>query len=189
MLWDAWIRKVPNKGHELALSELGRQLGNYARGMNYKLDPKITAAGGHEEIDEVTLEDGDVHPERRVDPDKAMRVALEAGESEPRIVIEVELSNRDPLPLAKHVHGLMLGWPNLRSRSVCKSIQETNPLKLTCILYCIVLMKSRPRTLSEVTTPLHMHVPRPAAYAKSLLCYDSSQAVATLFVWLLDHYS
>lgn len=116
MLWEAWIRQVPNnKGHELALTELGAQLRNYARGMNYKLDPKITAAGGHEEIDAVTLEDGNVHPERRVDPDKAMRVALDqAGESEPRIIIEVELSNRDPLPLAKHVYGLMLGWPNLR---------------------------------------------------------------------------
>jgi hypothetical protein len=114
MLWDAWIRKVPHQGHKIALTEFGRQLGNYATGMNYKLDPEIIAGGGHEEIDEVTLEDGDVHPERRVDPDMAIRVALKAGVSEPRIVIEVELSNRDPLPLAKHVHGLLLGWPNLR---------------------------------------------------------------------------
>lgn len=125
MLWDAWIRKVPNKGHEYALTELGAQLRNYAKGMNYKLDPKITAGGGHEEIGEVTLEDGDVYPERRVDPDKAIRVALEAGESEPRIVIEVELSNRDPVPLAKHVHGLMLGWPNLRCAIGLKIYKRT----------------------------------------------------------------
>jgi hypothetical protein len=114
MLWDAWIRKVPNMGHKIALTEFGAQLGNYATGMNYKLDPEIIAGGGHQEIDEVTLGDGDVHPERRVDPDQAMKVALKAGDSEPRIVIEVEISNRDPLPLAQHVHGLMLGWPNLR---------------------------------------------------------------------------
>ena len=112
-LWDAWIRKVPNKGHEAATTELGGQLRNYAVAMSSKFNPEIQAGGGHEKVNEADLGDGDVLPEKRVDPDQALRVVVE-GDTEPRVVVEVELSNRDPLPLVEHVHLLMTRWDNLR---------------------------------------------------------------------------
>lgn len=47
---------------------------------------------------------------RRSSSGKAVEIE---GDTEPRVAIEVELSNRDPLDLAKHVHGLMKAWENL----------------------------------------------------------------------------
>ena len=111
-LWDAWIHKVSNVGHQAATTEFGRQLGNYAKAMSSKFIPKIQAAGGHTKVAEFELDD-EVFPESRIDPDQALRVML-GDDTEPRVVIEVELSNRDPLPLAKHVQRLLVGWPLVR---------------------------------------------------------------------------
>lgn len=113
LLWNARIRKVPNKGHQAATTELGAQLRNYAVAMSSKFNPRIQAGGGHEKTEEVVLADDEVLPEKRIDPDQALRVML-VGDNEPRVVVEVELSNRDPLKLSKHVHLLMKAWPHLR---------------------------------------------------------------------------
>ena len=94
-------------------AELTAQLGNYAHAMNAKLNPEIWAGGGHRKVDKIDLDDGEVLPEKRTDPDVVLRVAL-GDDTGPRVVIEVELSNRDPLKLAKHVHQLMTSWQDLR---------------------------------------------------------------------------
>ena len=111
-LWNAWIHKVPNMGHRAATSEIGGQLRNYAIAMSSKFDPKIQSGGGHEEVKEVVRADDEVLPERRVDPDEVIRL-IEGDEAAARVVVEVELSNRDPFKLSKHVHRLMK-WDHLR---------------------------------------------------------------------------
>jgi len=110
--WDALIRKVPNEGHQAATAEFLKQLGIYADAMNSVYTPNIRAGGGHEKVDRLDLVD-EVLPEKRTDPDVVLRVAL-GDDTGPRVVIEVELSNRDPLKLAKHVHQLMTSWQDLR---------------------------------------------------------------------------
>ena len=111
--WDALIRKVPNEGHQAATTEFGPQLGNYAVAMNSKFTPELRAGGGHRKVDEVALGDDEVLPEKRVDPDVVLRLVLD-DDKEPRVVIEIELSNRGPLKLAKHVRQLMKSWKHLR---------------------------------------------------------------------------
>lgn len=111
-LWDALIRKVPNRGHEVVTTEIGSQLRNYAIAMKSKFEPALQAGGGHREVDEFEL-DGDVLPDRRIDPDQALGVMV-PDDDQARVVIEIELSNRDPLPLAQHVYRLMATWPRLR---------------------------------------------------------------------------
>ena len=111
--WDAWIRKVPNKGHQAATNELGRQLSNYAVAMSSKFNPEIQGGGGHEAAEEVVLADNEVLPEKRIDPDEVIRVVVD-DDNAARVVVEVELSNRDPLQLSKHVQQLMKSWPHLR---------------------------------------------------------------------------
>ena len=144
-LWDAWIRKVPNRGHERATIELGGQLGNYAEAMSSKFDPEIIAGGGHTKVDEVDLGDGDVFPERRVDPDQALSVAV-VGDTEPRVVVEVELSNRDPLKLVKHVHSLMTSWDNLRCVMGVKIYKRSEEgAKFACV--CFVWKKRSNNTI------------------------------------------
>jgi hypothetical protein len=145
LLWDAWIRKVPNEGHEAATTEIGRQIGNYAVAMSSKFDPEIQAGGGHRKVGQVDLGGGDVLPERRIDPDQALRVVVE-GDTEPRVVIEVELSNRDPLPLAKHVHVLMRSWDHLRCVIGLKIYKRTEVgEKFACV--CFVWKKRSDNTI------------------------------------------
>lgn len=49
---------------------------------------------------------------KRLHPDEALSVVVDS--LDPRVVTEVELSNRNSLPLADHVHKLTKGWPLLR---------------------------------------------------------------------------
>jgi len=107
--WDAYIRKVPNAGHQHAVAAFLLQLGLYVTAMSLKYSPELSYGGGHHKSKQVVLPNGDVIPERRTDPDAILRI----GDGEPRVVIEVELSNRRPLALAQHVHALMLAWPLL----------------------------------------------------------------------------
>ena len=111
--WDALIRKVPNEGHQAVTFEFVGQLGNYAHAMNSEYTPNIRAGGGHSKVDEIELGDNEVLPEKRIDADVVLRVAL-GDDTGPRVVIEVELSNRGPLKLAKDVHQLMKSWQDLR---------------------------------------------------------------------------
>mmetsp|Transcript_2951 Transcript_2951/g.9859 ORF Transcript_2951/g.9859 Transcript_2951/m.9859 type:complete len:428 (-) Transcript_2951:284-1567(-) len=124
--WDAFIRKVPNEGHQAATAELGRQLGNYAVAMNAKFTPGLWAGGGHREVDPMDLDNDEVLPKKRTDPDVVLRVAV-GDDTEPHVVIEVELSNRDPLKLAQHVHQLMTSWQDLRCVIGIKIYKRSGP--------------------------------------------------------------
>ena len=137
--WDAIIRKVPNDGHQAALYELVKQLGYYADAMNAKFTPKIRAGGGHRKVDEVDLGDEDVLPEKRVDPDVLLRVAQD-DDLGPRVVIEIEVSNRDPLELAKHVHQLMksTSWHHVRcvvGLKIYKRSGHGEPFAVVCFVW------------------------------------------------------
>jgi len=112
-LWEALVRKVPNEGHERVVTEFGKQLGVYADAINTRYTPMLAAGGGHRKIGEIRETNGDILPEKRADPDQALRVVLK-DDQEPRVVVEVELSNRSPLKLAEWVDRLMRSWTKLR---------------------------------------------------------------------------
>eukprot|EP00635_Sarcinochrysidales_sp_CCMP3193_P009504 CAMPEP_0118919666 /NCGR_PEP_ID=MMETSP1166-20130328/18671_1 /TAXON_ID=1104430 /ORGANISM="Chrysoreinhardia sp, Strain CCMP3193" /LENGTH=394 /DNA_ID=CAMNT_0006860195 /DNA_START=27 /DNA_END=1208 /DNA_ORIENTATION=+ len=124
--WDAYIRKVPNEGHQAATTRFGAQLTNYADVMNSKFTPKLWAGGGHREVDPMDLDNDEVLPKKRTDPDVVLRVAV-GDDTEPHVVIEVELSNRDPLKLAQHVHQLMTSWQDLRCVIGIKIYKRSGP--------------------------------------------------------------
>jgi len=137
--WDAIIRKVPNEGHQAATAEFFKQLGIYADAMNAKLTPELWAGGGHRKVDEIRVGDDDddeVLPEKRSDPDVVLRVAL-GDDTEPHVVIEVEVSNRDPLQLAKHVHQLMTSWHDLRCVIGIKVYKRSGPGGLFAVVVIV----------------------------------------------------
>mmetsp|Transcript_9741 Transcript_9741/g.39643 ORF Transcript_9741/g.39643 Transcript_9741/m.39643 type:complete len:368 (+) Transcript_9741:192-1295(+) len=109
-LWDAFIQKLPNTGHEAATGELAWQLGNYCHAMNAKFTPEIALGVGHTKVDPLDVGDEQL-PEKRINPDQGIRVVTD---KKPRLVVEVEVWNRTPLQLAKHVHQLMTSWVHLR---------------------------------------------------------------------------
>jgi hypothetical protein len=102
--------------------------------------PLINASGGHTDFNEAAHEDGNVHPERRkkfVDPDCMMRL-ISGGFQDPRVIIEVEVSNRSPVTLSKHVHSLMKGKANLRCVIGMKFYprnKEHNPFAAVCFVW------------------------------------------------------
>jgi len=78
--------------------------------MNAKFTPTISVGSGHRKVDALDV-GGDARlPQKRIDPD----LGSVPADEEPRLVVEVEISNRYPLRLAKHVHQLMTSWVHLR---------------------------------------------------------------------------
>ena len=108
--------------------------------MNSKFIPELQGGGGHLKVDELDLGDDEVLPEKRIDPDEALSVMLDDDQA-PRVVIEVELSNRNPLALAKHAHRLMKSWPHLRCVVAIKIYKRSATGVFACV--CFVWKKKK----------------------------------------------
>ena len=72
----------------------------------------MQSGGGHRAVIEVTLDNGEVLTEKRSDPGAVLRVLDD--DAEPRLLIEVEVPNGDPISLARHVFQLFHSRAHLR---------------------------------------------------------------------------
>lgn len=131
---DAWICKVSNAGHQQAVTEFGAQLGNCAKMMNSKFTPRLSAGGSHTKTPQVTCDDSEIVLEKRTDPGQASRLGLE-GDKDPLGAIQVEVSNRSPPELAKHVHGLFASWSDLccvTALKICPCAEDNETFSCVC---------------------------------------------------------
>jgi hypothetical protein len=97
----------------------------------------ICSGGGFTRFKKAADEDGNVHPEKCVDPDCVMQF-ISRHDKDPRVIIEIEFSNRSPFTLSKHVHSLMEGEANLRCVIGMKFYprnEEDKPFAAVCFVW------------------------------------------------------
>ena len=133
-LWDAYICKVRGVGHVTAVFEIGWQLGNYAKAISEYFPP--IACGGGQEV--FSVQDANGNPVRKATcPDCLIRDSIG---HQPCLLVELEVHNRDPLELSKHVVQLLQAINTLRSAIGVKVYPRTGngdggPFAAVCFVW------------------------------------------------------